>query len=214
MLLVTTMEAGIHVVSYWRYAAKHDPQNAVAKAVKMATMPCLLASITGAFGLASLMTSSLRPVYDFGMYSAIGSLIGYVVTLYGLPPLLSYLPAKVALGPDDSRSSMFWERVAGTLVRRHGPACCRAGRRGPHVEGPTVLAGAGRRVMQSLAGGDDADLGTHTVIGHLDRQCAVGVLDHNLGRRCPGVLRHVDQQLTGDFESVRRDIEEIGRAHV
>ncbi len=120
LLLVTTMEAGIHVVSYWRYAAKHDPQNAVANAVKMATMPCLLASITGAFGLASLMTSSLRPVYDFGMYSAIGSLIGYVVTLYGLPPLLSYLPAKVALGPDDSQSSKFWERVAGTLVRRHG----------------------------------------------------------------------------------------------
>ena len=120
LLLVTTMEAGIHVVSYWRYAAKHDPKNAVAKAVKMATMPCLLASITGAFGLASLMTSSLRPVYDFGMYSAIGSLIGYVVTLYGLPPLLSYLPAKVAMGPDDSRSSKFWERVAGILVRRHG----------------------------------------------------------------------------------------------
>ncbi len=120
LLLVTTMEAGVHVVSYWRYAARKDPQTAVSEAVKMATMPCLLASVTGAFGLASLMSSSLTPVYDFGKYSALGSLIGYVVTLYGLPPLLSYLPRKIAIGGDDEKSSRTWERIASALVRRHG----------------------------------------------------------------------------------------------
>lgn len=136
LLLVTTMEAGVHVVSYWRYAAKKNPETAVTEAIKMATMPCFLASITGAFGLASLMSSSLTPVYDFGKYSALGSLIGYGVTLYGLPPLLAYLPKKIALGGDDEKSSRTWERIASKLVMRHGlvsfacvlvAACCSAG---------------------------------------------------------------------------------------
>lgn len=120
LLLVTTMEAGVHVVSYWRYAAKKNPETAITEAIKMASMPCLLASVTGAFGLASLMSSSLTPVYDFGKYSALGSLIGYVVTLYGLPPLLSYLPKKIALGGDDEKSSRAWERIASKLVMNHG----------------------------------------------------------------------------------------------
>ncbi len=120
LLLVTTMEAGVHVVSYWRYAAKKNPETAVSEAIRMATMPCFLAALTGAFGLASLMSSSLTPVYDFGKYSALGSLIGYVVTLYGLPPLLSYLPKKIALGGEDEKSSRTWERIASKLVMRHG----------------------------------------------------------------------------------------------
>lgn len=120
LLLVTTMEAGVHVVSYWRYAAKKNAETAVSEAVRMATMPCFLAAITGAFGLASLMSSSLTPVYDFGKYSALGSLIGYVVTLYGLPPLLAYLPKKIALGGEEEKSSRTWERIASKLVMKHG----------------------------------------------------------------------------------------------
>jgi predicted RND superfamily exporter protein len=63
------------------------------------------------------------------MYSAIGSMIAFVVVLYGLPSLLGYLPMKAARGGEEEGSSKTWERIAGFLVRKHGlvSATCVAG---------------------------------------------------------------------------------------
>ncbi len=114
-LLVVVMSGAIHVAHYWRHAAYHNMGNAVVEASKMASAPCLFATITTAIGLLSLLTSDLKPVRDFGVYSAVGSIIGVVVVLYLLPALIqliSFKPPK----PSDVDTTK-WEHF--------GRWCCR-----------------------------------------------------------------------------------------
>jgi uncharacterized protein len=83
LLLVLTMSGAIHVASYWRFAAKSDVASAPVTAAKLAARPCTLAS-------------PLAPVAHFGMYSALGCVIGLGAILYGLPALLQFVPEKSA----------------------------------------------------------------------------------------------------------------------
>ena len=99
LLMVLTTSAGIHLANYWRHAAcsgsaTNANQAAVIEAARTAAKPCLLASFTTAIGLLSLCASSLVPVRDFGLYSAVGCLVSLVVVLYGLPSLMMYWRSK------------------------------------------------------------------------------------------------------------------------
>lgn len=93
-LLVVVMSGAIHVAHYWRHAAYHNLGDAVVEASKMASAPCLFATATTAIGLLSLLTSQLKPVRDFGIYSAVGSIIGVGAVLYLLPALIQLIPFK------------------------------------------------------------------------------------------------------------------------
>ena len=101
LILVTTLSMAIYLANYWRHAAASNMQMAVAVAVKAAYDPCLWSGLAAAMGQASLMTSSLAPVREFGLYSAIGTLISLAATLYGLPALLAIWPGKHPR-PEDS----------------------------------------------------------------------------------------------------------------
>jgi|GEM_PF-216259 len=94
LLLVLTISGAIHVANYWKHALHTAPDRAPIAAATMAARPCFLASLTTAFGLLSLTTSPLKPVSDFGLYSALGCLVGLGAILYALPALLLYLPQK------------------------------------------------------------------------------------------------------------------------
>ena len=117
LILVTTLSVAIHLANYWRHAAASNMQTAVAEAVKTAFVPCLWAGLTSAIGQASLMTSSLAPVRDFGLYSAVGTLISLAVTLYGLPALLSIWPGKPPQA--EELDSTFWHGLANWIASRH-----------------------------------------------------------------------------------------------
>ena len=88
LLLVLSLSSAIHVANYWKHSAVDSEKGAVQRALAMAKQPCILAAVTTAIGLASLASSTLRPVRAFGIYSAIGCIIALVVVLYGLPALL------------------------------------------------------------------------------------------------------------------------------
>lgn len=117
LLLVTTMSAAIHIANYWKHAAAHNLQTSVTDAVRTAWGPCMWAGITGAIGQASLMTSSLTPVRDFGLYSAIGTLLSLVVVLYCLPALLKIWPG-TAPRPEELDHHA-WESFTGWVVKHH-----------------------------------------------------------------------------------------------
>lgn len=119
LLFVTTLSVAIHLANYWQHAAARDLKTAVVESVNTAWGPCVWAGLTSAIGQASLMTSSLTPIRDFGLYSAIGTLISLVVTLYGLPALLQITPSKPPRSEelDDS----FWHGLAAFVARRHVP---------------------------------------------------------------------------------------------
>lgn len=94
LLLAVTLSAGIHVANYWKHAAARDPRTAVAETCRAALRPCLLASLTTAIGLASLSTSSLIPVREFGLYAAGGTVLAFCMTCYAIPALLMLWPAR------------------------------------------------------------------------------------------------------------------------
>ena len=115
LMFVLTVSGAIHVSNYWKHSATKNPVTAVVEAVKMARVPCTLASVTTAIGLLSLMTSTLRPVRQFGVYSAIGCLISLAMVLYGLPALLQFWPSRSEDQSDLRRDG--WTRL-GLLVAR------------------------------------------------------------------------------------------------
>lgn len=118
LLMVLALSAAIHVANYWKHAALEDAETAVLRAVRMARQPCILASLTTAIGLLSLLSSSLVPVRQFGIYSAVGCFISLLLALYGLPTLLqiSRLRAPAPRAADVGR----WERLGRLLCARPG----------------------------------------------------------------------------------------------
>jgi uncharacterized protein len=117
LILVTTLSVAIHLANYWKHAAANNLQTAVVESVKTAYVPCLWAGMTSTIGQLSLLTSSLAPVRDFGLYSAAGTLISLGVTLYGLPALLQIWPGKPP--KPEELDSAFWHGLASWVAARH-----------------------------------------------------------------------------------------------
>jgi predicted RND superfamily exporter protein len=63
------------------------------------------------------VTSSLSPIRDFGIYSAVGTLISLAVTLYGLPALLQIWPSKPPRS--EELDNAFWHGLAAWIARHH-----------------------------------------------------------------------------------------------
>ena len=120
LLMVLTMSGAIHLANYWKHEWRGDPKAAVARAVRLARGPCAMASFTTAVGMASLMTSVLTPVRDFGLYSAVGCGVSLVMILVGLAALLRVWPGRVGerAAGDQARWAAFgrWLTGHGTLV--------------------------------------------------------------------------------------------------
>jgi len=117
LLLVTTLSIAIHIANYWQHAAAANLATAIGEAMSMARGPVIWAGLTSAIGQASLVTSSLSPVRDFGIYSAIGTLVSLVVALYGLPALLQLWPCRSTPRLEDLDNA-FWHGLAAWIARR------------------------------------------------------------------------------------------------
>jgi predicted RND superfamily exporter protein len=115
LLLVTTLSVAVHIANYWRHAAAADSRTAVATSIRTAYSPVLWAGITSIIGQASLCTSSLSPIRQFGIFSSIGTAISLLITLVGLPALMLLFPAPV---PDEEElDSSFWHSLAAWVAR-------------------------------------------------------------------------------------------------
>lgn len=87
LVYVLGLSGAIHVINYYRDEVRsRGREGAAGRALHHAALPCTLAAVTTAIGLGSLYTSNLKPISNFGFYSAIG-------VLSTLAILFSYLPA-------------------------------------------------------------------------------------------------------------------------
>ena len=119
LLSVLTLSGAIHIANYWRHEAASDPATAVQRAVRQAYAPCALASLTTAVGLLSLMNSTLTPVRQFGLYSAIGCGIALVMVLIGLPSLIQVFQGRASGGSLIGETR--WRAFGGWLGRHWLP---------------------------------------------------------------------------------------------
>ena len=115
LLLVITISGAVHLANYWKHAAQTNPGTAIVRAIEAARKPCLLAGITTAIGLASLMTSNLTPVRDFGLYASVGTLLSLVAVLYCLPALMQAWPGTPA--PETEIDRQAWLTFGRQLVK-------------------------------------------------------------------------------------------------
>jgi predicted RND superfamily exporter protein len=117
LLLVLTMSGAIHLANYWKHASHAGVRDPISMAVRMAFEPCTLAAVTTAIGLASLLTSVLTPVKQFGVYSAIGCLFSLAMVLLAFPALLRVWPGRASKLTDPHQD--IWHRL-GLALARHG----------------------------------------------------------------------------------------------
>ncbi len=115
LLMVISVSGTIHICNYWKNSGIDDPVKSVLQAAAIARLPCFLASMTTAIGLASLVVSSLVPVRDFGIYASLGCMISFVFVIYLLPAMMLYWPAKPPRR--EHNGTEFWGRLGRQLSR-------------------------------------------------------------------------------------------------
>lgn len=99
MLIVGTSDV-VHIMTKYFDELKKGRANkeAMEKTIKQIGLATLLTSLTTAVGFASLLSSKIAPIQDFGLNSAMGVVLAYIVVIGFTCPLLS-LMAKEKLIP-------------------------------------------------------------------------------------------------------------------
>ncbi|MFM7058768.1 MAG: efflux RND transporter permease subunit [Planctomycetota bacterium] len=118
LLFVITISGTMHLCNYWRHSPHGNPEIAIAASVQQAWLPCALSSGTTAIGLASLLSSTLIPVRDFGFFAAIGCLLSLGAVLYVLPAMMRLWPANPQI--TTHAESAAWNRFAHGLLNWSG----------------------------------------------------------------------------------------------
>ncbi len=92
LIFMLTLSASVHLINYYTDAGGDGVRDAGDKAIRIGWVPCMLASVTTAIGLGSLMASDLKPVHDFGFYASIALLVATVVLLLSFSVVVSLRP--------------------------------------------------------------------------------------------------------------------------
>lgn len=126
MIIVGTSDV-IHIMSkYIDELRKGERQDkAIVTTIKEIGLATLLTSVTTAIGFASLLTSKVAPIRDFGINAAIGVLVAYVTVIFFTTAVLSWFRTdqiiKLGKGQAFWDKSMAWT-YAFTLRRPTGIA--------------------------------------------------------------------------------------------
>ncbi|MBI4574770.1 MAG: RND family transporter [Planctomycetes bacterium] len=109
----------VHLLAHFRRrVGAGDPRAEAARdATSALLVPCLLTSITTAFGFLSLLVSDVRPVREFGAFSAAGAGVCFLLALGLVPALLALVPAVCRAGPVPEAGSTPGARAPGPVAR-------------------------------------------------------------------------------------------------
>jgi uncharacterized protein len=118
VILVMSLEAVIQLLNQYLAARAHGLSlpDALARADRRMRIPCFNAALTAAIGFVSLLTLPIPAIRDFGLFTALGIMMGYGLTITLTPLLLASLPdvpPRVIRAFEPGRV----ERALGWLVR-------------------------------------------------------------------------------------------------
>ena len=130
LVYVATTSGAIHLANYYRdqLAETGVQEGAAGRAVHHALLPLSLATGTTAVGLATLAVSELVPIKMFGIFSAAGVVVSFVILVTFMPAALELFPPKLKLGKlaDDEQADGWkpieesrWWHVGQWIVRHH-----------------------------------------------------------------------------------------------
>lgn len=129
LVYVATTSGAIHLANYYRdqLAETGVQEGAAGRAVHHALLPLSLATGTTAIGLATLAVSELVPIRMFGIFSAAGVLVSFIILVTFMPAALELFPPKLRVGKlaDDEQvdgwkpieSSRWW--AVGEWITQH-----------------------------------------------------------------------------------------------
>ncbi|MFM8578858.1 MAG: efflux RND transporter permease subunit [Planctomycetaceae bacterium] len=100
LVYVATTSGAIHLANYYRdqIAETGCTDGAVGRSVIHALLPLSLATGTTAVGLATLAVSELIPIQLFGIFSAVGVLVSFLILVTFMPALLELFPPTLRIG--------------------------------------------------------------------------------------------------------------------
>jgi uncharacterized protein len=115
-VLLTTIGLADEIHLLWRYRhrpADQPPLEALRQTFAELGRPIVLSSLTTAAGFLSFLTSSIRPVWSFGLFTGIGVLFCLLWAVVATPALLALRPAAIpAVGPLGASSRLVRPAVA------------------------------------------------------------------------------------------------------
>jgi len=133
LVYVATTSGAIHLANYYRdqLAETGVQEGAAGRAVHHALLPLSLATGTTAVGLATLAVSELVPIRMFGIFSAAGVLVSFIILVTFMPAALELFPPKLRIGKlaDDTQAAGWkpveasrWWAVGEWITRHHALA--------------------------------------------------------------------------------------------
>ncbi|NOX87987.1 MAG: RND family transporter [Calditrichaeota bacterium] len=124
MLIAIGIADGIHLFSEYKlmWAKFKDRDKAILTTMKQLTKPVIFTSLTTIAGFASLATSSLQSIKDFGIFTSVGVFAAMVFSLTFIPAALKLMkPPKVRFvgkNGELSRLTRWLERFGDAVLRR------------------------------------------------------------------------------------------------
>ena len=119
MIIVGTSDV-IHIMSKYvdELRKGHSTEKAIVTTIREIGLATLLTSLTTAIGFASLLSSRMAPIRDFGINAAIGVLIAYLTVIFFTTSVLSWFSAGQITRP--GRGQARWEQSMMWLYRFTG----------------------------------------------------------------------------------------------
>ena len=118
LIVVLAIADDVHMMQHWDEERRHKSAEESFKAtVAHLATPLLGASGTTALGMLSLATSNVIAVRSFGVGSAVGIMVDFVISLVFVPTMLSLLPPETAQPPHEKYLVAPMRRIAAFSTR-------------------------------------------------------------------------------------------------
>ena len=120
---VLSVSGCIHFIHYYRDALHlGEAKQAAERAFAKGWLPCTLATLTTSIGLGSLMVCDILPVYNFGLYSALGLIAGLLLLFLFLPAQLAFFTWRRTGTCSFGQNSRLGQRCHGITRRKERDA--------------------------------------------------------------------------------------------
>ena len=149
ILFVVGISDVVHVLTRYYDERRSDAthEDAMRRSFREVGLATFLTSLTTALGFLTLLTSSIGPVHDFGVYAAVGVGVAYVLAFTLLPSVMVLAPPPVV---SKQGSGVFWNgalhrALRWTLRNKAALAIAWVG-----IAGATTFLGSNLRVDNKL----------------------------------------------------------------